>query len=340
MKFKKICIKVLQNIGFRFFAVLSFVLLFVAQRLHCLSIKALELRDVTEGFSMSSVGFGNLAKFFDYFAVPMSYYALTTVVLAAIILMLGVIALGLSLFPYRRVQAVNSIVSIVGCLCSIAYGIFLTLSVWEWRVDIDISEILAFTPNYFLIWLPTGLFAIGALFAYAYAKLPNYRLADGKFFRALGFALSPKNFMSTFQKDDNTEDTFRSNVPLNQKKYATINTPDSLKKANRISARKRRKSKKSEDSLGSDAEAEKVSNLQKAVDNREHAELIANKAADDENRAMRKKRKPKKAKKTLSSKKIPAKNQEPADSRARALEIAKLKAKHAEEVAAKDREIS
>lgn len=343
MKTEKIYIKALQNIGFRFFAVLSFILLFVAQRLPSVSIEAAELRDVTERFSISSVAFGNFAKFFDYFAIPMSYLSLVAVVLAAVVLMLGVVALGLSLFPYRMVQVVNFFISLAGTLGSIAYSVLLTISISGWKADSEISEILEFMPNHFLIWLPVALFAIGTLFVYIYAKLPGYCLADGRFFRAAGCALNPKNFPRTFHKNDSTEDIFRTNVPLKKKKYATISEPDSLKKARRASAKKHKNANNSQPAagIGATTDDKKLSNLRIAINRREHAEKVANKMADSENKAMRKKKssKPSRATKKGSRTAAASKPMTDAEKRARALEIAKLKAKHAEEIAQRNKEI-
>ncbi len=340
MKSEKIYIKVLQNIGFRLFAVLSLLLLFAAQRLPALSVEAEELRDVTERFSISSFAFGNFAKFFDYFAIPLSYTALITIVLAAVILMLGVISLGLSLFTYRGVQVVNFFVSLVGTLCSIAYSVLLTVSIYEWRNDIDIEGILTFDPNYFLIWLPVALFALATLFIYTYAKMPGYRFADGRFFRAMGCALNPKNFPRTFRKDDSTEALFRSNVPLKKKKYATISEPDSLKKARRSASKLRKKSNNAKTADYKETTSKKFSNLELAINKREHAEMVANRLVDSENKAMLKN---KNSKKTATSKKsyspAAASGLSAAEKRARALEIAKLKAKHAEEIAIRNKEI-
>ncbi len=340
MKSEKIYIKVLQNIGFRLFAVLSLLLLFGAQRLPALSVKAEELRDVTESFSISSFAFGNFAKFFDYFAIPLSYTALIMIVFAAVILMLGAISLGLSLFTYRKVQVVNFFVSLVGTLCSIAFSVLLTVSIYEWRNDIDIEGILTFDPNYFLIWLPAALFAIATLFIYTYAKLPGYRIADGKFLRAMGCALNPQNFPRTFKKDDHTEAIFRASVPLKMKKYATISEPDSLKKARKSASKSRRKAEKTKTADPAEASSKKLSNLEIAINKREHAERVANRMVDSENNALRKK---KNFKKSSASKKsnsnASAVRLSEAEKRARALEIAKLKAKHAEEIALRNKEI-
>ncbi len=340
MKSEKIYIKVLQNIGFRLFAVLSLLFLFVAQRLPALSVEAEELRDVTERFSISSFAFGNFAKFFDYFAIPLSYTALIMIVLAAVILMLGAISLGLSLFTYRKVQVVNFFVSLVGTLCSIAFSVLLTVAIYEWRNDIDIDGVLTFMPNHFLIWLPVALFALATLFIYTYAKLPGYRMADGRFFRAMGCALNPKNFPRTFKKDDNTEAIFRSNVPLKKKKYATISEPDSLKKARRSASKSRRKADKAKAADLAEASSKKLSNLELAINKREHAERVANRLVDSENSALLKK---KNSKKSSTSKKsnshASASRLSDAEKRARALEIAKLKAKHAEEIALRNKKI-
>ncbi len=339
MKSEKIYIKVLQNIGFRFFAVLSLLLLFAAQRLPALSVKAEELRDVTEKFSISSFAFGNFAKFFDYFAIPLSNTALIMIVFAAVILMLGVISLGLSLFTYRMVQVVNFFVSLIGTLCSIVYSVLLTVSIHEWRSDGEIDGILTFMPNHFLIWLPVVLFAAAALFIYTYAKLPGYRIADGRFFRAASCALNPKNFLRTFNKDDSTEAIFRSNVPLKKKKYATISEPVSLKKARKAESKLRKKADKAKAVNTTEVSSKKLTNLELAINKRDHAELVANRMADSENKAMRRKKSSKNS--PVSHKSHPTSSAvlSDAEKRARALEIAKLKAKHAEEIALRNKKI-
>ncbi len=340
MKSEKIYIKAPQNIGFKAFAVIAYILLFAAQRLPALSIEAAELRDVSENFSVSSLALGNFIKFFDYFAVPADGGAISIIVIAAAALALGLIVLALSLFPYRGVQVVNFVLSVLGTLTSIALAILITVFVPIWNADGSRADILIFSARHVIIWAPTLLFILGTIFIYAYAKMPSYRLADGRFFKTLFNALAPKNFPSTFRKKDNTEAMFRATVPLKQKKYATMSEPGSLKKVRKESAKRRGKADYTQVLDEFEAAEKKLSKLQMAINRREHAERIANRSADSENRALLNKKKKSAAKtarpSAYSSQKRSA---APADKRARALEIAKLKAKHAEEIADKNNKI-
>lgn len=338
MKSEKLYIKAPQKIGFKAFAVIAYIILFVIQRLPALSIEAAELRDVSENFSVSSLALGNFIKFFDYFAVPVGGGAISIIVIAAVALVLGLVVLALSLFPYRRVQVLNFVLSVLGTLVSVALAILITVFVPLWNADGALSDILGFSAHYIITWLPAVLFMVGTIFIYAYAKMPSYRLSDGRFFKTLLNALAPKNFTSTFKKRDNTEALFRATVPLKQKKYATMSEPASIKKARKESAKRRGKMDYTQVLDEFEATDKKLSKLQMAVNRREHAERIANRSVESENRALLNKKK-KRASARTSAGAAQRRASAPVDNRARALEIAKLKAKHAEEVAGRNKEI-
>ena len=179
---------------------------------------------------------------------------------------------------------------------------------------------MVFEPVYFILWAAPALFLIGTLFIYAYAKMPAYTLSEGRFFTTLGAALNPKYFFRTFKSYDDTEDLFRTSVPLKKKKYASISKPTALKKI-----KKRSKNRGGETAPNS----KKLSPLELALNKREHAEAIANKTADEINRSLFKKQEPQ-AKKAVHKKKTKSKTKKASHS---ALDIAKQRAVHAEEVA-------
>ncbi len=338
MNTEKLSIKALQSIGFKTFAVFIYILLFFAQRLPQVSIDAVELRDVTESFSISSVAFGNLNKFFDYFAAPLDGGTLALIILAVAALTLGIAALCLSFFPYRRLQVVNFCLSAIGSAVNIAFAVLLIVNSSKLNYDSEIGGIMDFSPSYVLIWIAPLLFILGTLFTYAYAKMPEYTLADGRFFRALGCALNPMNFPKTFGSNDDTEALFRATVPLKKKKYATMSEPSALKSERKKSAKRRRKMNNTQILDDYEATGKKLSPLELALAKREHAERIANAKADEENRILFKKQSAvKTAPAKFKTKKTKKKNG--GAPRNRSLEIAKLKARHAEEVATRNNEI-
>lgn len=338
MNTEKLSIKALQSIGFKTFAVFSYILLFFAQRLPQISIDAVELRDVTESFSISSVAFGKLNKFFDYFAAPLDGGTLALIILAIAALTLGIAALCLSLFPYRRLQVINFCLSAVGSAVSIAFAVLLIVNSSSLNYDSEVGGIMDFSPSYALIWIAPALFVLGTLFIYTYAKMPEYTLADGRFFRAAGCALNPANFPKTFSASDDTEALFRATVPLKKKKYATMSEPSALKKERKKSAKRRRKMDYTQILDDYEATEKKLSPLELALAKREHAERIANAKADEENRILFKKQREVKAAPSKSKNKKPKKTRGSAP-RNKALEIAKLKARHAEEVATRNNEM-
>ena len=66
MKTEKLFITALQKVSFKAFAIAAYILLFISQRLPMFGINSIELNDVTEGFSISSIVFGMVSKFFDF----------------------------------------------------------------------------------------------------------------------------------------------------------------------------------------------------------------------------------------------------------------------------------
>ncbi len=309
----------LQSISFRLFAVIAYILLFLTHRLSALRIDEIEMVDVTEKFSMSGVAFGKINKFFDYFGVePVSEITVLSV-MSIIILAFGVAVLAMSLFGFKRLQIVNFCISCVGTALNIALAILVT--VYSSNINgSEIGDIMVFEPVYFILWAAPALFLIGTLFIYAYAKMPAYTLSEGRFFTTLGAALNPKYFFRTFKSYDDTEDLFRTSVPLKKKKYASISKPTALKKI-----KKRSKNRGGETAPNS----KKLSPLELALNKREHAEAIANKTADEINRSLFKKQEPQ-AKKAVHKKKTKSKTKKASHS---ALDIAKQRAVHAEEVA-------
>lgn len=145
---------------------------------------------------------------------------------------------------------------------------------------------MEFQP-YASIWLPPIFFLIGTLFTYAFAKMPDYALAEGRFFRTIGAALNPKYFLRTFKKDDNTEALFRARTPLKKKKYVTVSEPKILKKAKKAEkAVKKKKRKKKTEPVIETPPPKKLTALELALAKREHAEALANMQADEENKAI------------------------------------------------------
>ncbi len=346
MKTEKLYIKALQNISFKAFAIVAYIILFVVQRRPQMSIDAVELHNVTEKFSLSDIAFGNISKFFDYFAAEVTASVTVITVLAVIALLLGVISLALSLFGFKRVQLVNFCVSLAGTIISAVFAIVLAVNLSALN-KAEAGEILDFTAYYFSAWLPVIFFAIGTVFTYAYVKMPNYTLSEGRFFVTLGCALNPINFVKTFSEDDDTEALFRARIPLKKKKYATMSEPaaikNAMKNAKKSSKRHSKSNKNKIDEKAAQTES-KLTPLQLALSKREHAEKIANVNADAENRALFSKKQ-----KTVSRTKPvinrsdmtnPEKSKKRGNSSGgNALEIAKLKARHAEEIASKNNQI-
>lgn len=325
MKTEKIFINILQSISFKAFAVVSYILLFISQRIFILRADEIELSDITERFSISDIALGRLSKFFDYFGVEQPQQLTVFVVFSAALLILGIAVLALSLFAFRKLQVINFCISAAGTVISIAFSIII-LILYAQINSSDTGNIIVLEPQYVLIWLPCLFFVIGSVFTYAYVKMPEYRIAEGRFFKTLLAALNPKSFAKTFGSRDNTEALFRAKVPLKKKKYASVSKPDSIKKAKR----KKKKKQHSADSSTHNVPDKRLSSLELALSKRDHAEQIANMQADIENRKLSSKKKRTKKKYAAEHK-----NTKPAvKTELSALELAKLRAAHAEEVAA------
>lgn len=347
MEAKKLYIKSVQKLSFKAFAIIAFILLFISQRLHFLKITELELNNVSDTFGLSEIAFGKTAKFFDYFGVAFPSQFQIGMYISIGLLVLGLAVLVMSFFGYRAIQVVNFVISFVGFALSIVFAVIMTvLSVQGNGADVD--EIMEVSVN-FIVWLPAVFFLIGSVFTYAYAKMPGYSLAEGRFCATFFAALNPKCFLKTFQKEDNTESLFRSRVPLKKKKYATLGEPKAIKKskkANKKQVNKRKNTRKCTDDTAkavSPIKDKKLTSLQIALAKREHAERIANVRADEENRALFVKQKNSAAQNKESnvaeiSKKSPKKNRS-ASSKAKAFERAKRRAEHAEMVASRNDEI-
>ena len=333
MKANKLYIKSIQKLGFKAFAIAAFVLLFIVQRIPIFKVAELELSNVSESFSLADIGFLRLVKFFDYFgiAAPAEIEVITYIALG--VLVLGLASLVMSFFAYRAVQVINFSVSLVGFLLSTAFGVLMTVLTVGFA-ETEFGEIMAVSVN-FAVWLPAALFLIGAVFVYAYAKMPHYSIAEGRFFAAFGAALNPKRFIRTFGKDDDTEQVFRSRVPLKKKKYATLSEPKAVKKSKKAIRKAR---KKSGESLAQDNK--NLTKLEIALQKREHAEKLANARADEENRALYKNKKIKRAPAKKAAPKSPPKPRRSAAEREKALNAAKRRVEHAEAVAMKEMELS
>lgn len=332
MKAKKLYINSIQKLSFKAFAIIAFVLLFIVSRIPLIKIFELEFSGVSDSFSVSGIGFGKAAKFFDYFgvAVPSQFEFVTY--LAFAILVLGLASLVMSFFGYRIVQVTNVVVSFVGFVLSVVFGVIITV----FSVGFGQSElggIMTVSINYVLVWLPAVLFLVGTNFVYVYAKMPGYSLAEGRFWSAYTAAVNPARFVSTFTSNDTTEQMFRSRVPLKKKKYATISEPKAIKKAKHA---KRKADKKG--GVDSAKPKPKLTSLEIALKRREHAEKVANNRADEENRAMYRSGSFKNSPKHTSAK-TPPRHRAGTASANKSLELAKRRAEHAENVAARSDDI-
>lgn len=333
MKANKLYIKSIQKLGFKAFAIAAFVLLFIVQRIPIFKVAELELSNVSESFSLADIGFLRLVKFFDYFgiAAPAEIEVITYIALG--VLVLGLAALVMSFFAYRAVQVINFLVSLVGFLLSTAFGVLMTVLTVGFA-HTEFSEIMAVSVN-FAVWLPAVLFLIGTIFVYAYAKMPHYSIAEGRFFAAFGAALNPKRFIRTFGRNDDTEQIFRSRVPLKKKKYATLSEPKAVKKSKKAVRKARKKSGE-----GLVQDNKNLTKLEIALKKREHAEKLANARADEENRALYKNKKIKPAAAKKAAPKPPPRPRRSTAEREKALNAAKRRVEHAEAVAMKEMELS
>lgn len=337
MKAEKLYIKATQKISFKAFAIVVFVLLFIAERIPCLSVSELELSDVSESFSLAEIGFRAVVKFFDYFGFSEPAVIEVISCLALGMIVLGLASLALSFFGYRIMQVINTIVSFVGFLASVAFGILVTVFVLS-LPESDYGEVMSAGLN-FTLWLPAVLFLIGMVFTYAYAKLPGYTMAEGRFFSAFAAALNPKRFLSTFKKVDDTEQLFRISVPLKKKKYATLSEPKAVRKSKKAERKMKRAEKKNAKNPnvshgGTKKPAEKLTPLELALKKREHAERVANARADEENRLLRARATA--VKKTVNTGSGNKTSRKSTAERERALELARRRMEHAETVAERD----
>ena len=337
MKTEKLFITALQKVSFKAFAIAAYILLFISQRLPMFGINSIELNDVTEGFSISSIAFGMVSKFFDFFGVTTPPEIQLLMIGCIVLLVFGLAALIMSLFGFRLIQVINFCVSAVGTLLSIGFSVLVTLGISSINSS-EIGEILEFQP-YASIWLPPIFFLIGTLFTYAFAKMPDYALAEGRFFRTIGAALNPKYFLRTFKKDDNTEALFRAKTPLKKKKYVTVSEPKILKKAKKAEkAVKKKKRKKKTEPVTITPPTKKLTALELALAKREHAEALANMQEDEENKALFSKRNAAPDYSKTYSSKNQIQNRKQVKNK-RALELAKLKASHAEEIASRNEDL-
>lgn len=332
MQTKKLYIKSIQKLSFKAFAIIAFVCVFITQRVKFLNVRELEMSNVSDSFGISDIALGRLSKFFDYFGVGLTSGLEVCTYLSLGLLVCGLAVLVMSFFGYRIVQIVNFIASFIGFVLSVATGVILTVISMQ-GLDGEVGEIMLLGINPILVWLPAVFFLIGAAFTYAYAKMPGYSLAEGRFFTTLGFALNPKYFVKTFRYYDNTEDIFRTKVPLKKKKYATIREP----KAIRTSKKAGQKSSGKEP-----VDNKKLTRLELALARREHAERVANVRADEENRALFIKNSAapiKSAQNNTAPKPVRKGRPSSASASAKALELAKRRAAHAEEVVSRNDEI-
>lgn len=310
MQAKKIYIKSIQNISFKAFALLSFVCVFLSQRIDFLSVRETEMKNAFDTFSVSSIGLGKLSKFYEYFGVSTPTVLDVCVYFSASLIIIGLMCLVMSFFKFRIMQVVNFITSFIG------FGLSLTLAILLCVYSSGGSEddIMSVSMN-FVIWLPMVFFLIGSVFSYAFAKMPRYRIAEGRFLRTLGAALNPKKFLKTFTGNDDTEKIFRSRTPLKKRKYATISKPKSMRYI------------KNKEKLNMD-----LTSINTAIKKRDHAEMVANSKADEMNLSLHK---PKKAKRKKAKKANVALSPKKENTSLSPLEIAKRKAQHAEMVASK-----
>lgn len=343
MKIRQLPFTIFNKMGFRLIAVISYIALFVFHRIRVLRLTELELLDATDVFSVSDICFGGLDKFYDYFAVPLPDFTLYLQVAAAAMLVLGLAALILSLFSYRRVQLINVFVSFLSFLVSLVFGILLCVYAGEQNSVAERDKIMEYSV-YFTAFLPALFSLIGFIFTYAFVKMPKYVFAEGRFFKAIVCAFSPFNFTATFKKTDPTEDKFRATTPLKRRKYQSFSEPKSIKNSGTRKTRKPAapktkgglKSKNGEDDKHLTAQNAKPSALELALAKRAHAEEIANSRVEASNRALFKKepRKPKggggskNQKTSASAVSIRAK-----EKKQTALELAKARAAHAEKIA-------
>ena len=116
MKTEKLFITALQKVSFKAFAIAAYILLFISQRLPMFGINSIELNDVTEGFSISSIAFGMVSKFFDFFGVTTPPEIQLLMIGCIVLLVFGLAALIMSLFGFRLIQVINFCVSAVGTL--------------------------------------------------------------------------------------------------------------------------------------------------------------------------------------------------------------------------------
>ena len=143
----------------------------------------------------------------------------------------------------------------------------------------------------------------------------------------------------TFKKDDNTEALFRAKTPLKKKKYVTVSEPKILKKAKKAEkAVKKKKRKKKTEPVTITPPTKKLTALELALAKREHAEALANMQADEENKALFSKRNAAPDYSKTYSSKNQIQNRKQVKNK-RALELAKLKASHAEEIASRNEDL-
>lgn len=334
MQTKKLYIKSIQKLSFKAFAIIAFVCVFITQRIKFLNVRELEMSNVSDSFGISDAALGRLSKFFDYFGVGLTPGLETCTYLSLGLLVCGLAVLVMSFFGYRIVQIVNFIASFIGFVLSVVTGVIFTVISMQ-GLDGETGEIMSLSVNLIFVWLPALFFLIGSVFTYAYAKMPGYSLAEGRFFTTLGFALNPKYFVKTFRRHDDTENIFRTRVPLKKKKYATIREPKAIKTSKKAAQK------------SSDKEPvpnKKLTRLELALARREHAERVANVRADEENRALFMKKSEanvprKSAQNNAAPKPVRKGRPSSASESAKALELAKRRAAHAEEVVSRNDEI-
>lgn len=350
MKIRRLPFIIFNKTGFKLIAVLSYILLFVFERIRVLRLTELELLDATDVFSVSDICFGGLDKFYDYFAVPLPDFTLYLQIAAIAMLVLGLAALILSLFSYRRVQIVNVFVSFLSFLVSLAFGILLYVYAGEQNSVSERNRIMEYSV-YFTAFLPALFSLTGFIFTYAFVKMPKYVFAEGRFFKAMGCAFSPFNFTATFKKTDPTEDKFRATTPLKRRKYQSFDEPKSIRNSETKKAKKSAASNtskaKSEKKAGGESKADdgdkrrssaqnaKPSALELALAKRAHAEEIANSRVEASNRALFKKepRKPKGGGSKIQKTSASAGSSRAKERKQTALELAKARAAHAEKIA-------
>lgn len=287
MNTEKFYIKALQNISFKAFALVAYIILFVWQRLSIIKLTELEFDDIFDKFSTFDIAIGKVPKFLDYFGVELPTILNMVQYLCLGLLVLGLIILILSFFGNIIIQKINYIFSFVGFISSLVFVVYFNITASDIN-SAAFADVIRLDFMHFVFYVQPLLFLIGMVFVYAYVKMPKYRLAEGRFFATILAALNPKHFLKTFRSYDNTEDLFRLRVPLRKKKYATLVEPKAIKRKKKKRPKNKRNKKTKIENM--EPVQKKLTPLEIALAKREHAEAIANARAEQENKSILDKR--------------------------------------------------